>query len=202
MVNYLIRCAALGILLIAGQAHGYTIMVFGDSLSTAYGFPVEKGWVSLLGDRLKPKDIRVVNKSISGETSYGGLERISQGLAETDPDILILALGANDALRGKQVSTLRQNLARMIQSAEENGAEVLLLGMQMPPNYGQSYADAFQQTYTDLAREFDVAIVPSLLEPIATDFDLFLPDGIHPTAEAQPMLLDHIWPVLSPMLPE
>ena len=192
---------ALCFSLLCSNAQAYSILVFGDSLSAAYGIPVEQGWVSLLRARLAQRNIEVLNYSISGETTSGGVERISQALSDNTPEIVILELGANDALQGKEISYMRQNLATMIQSAQEIGAEVLLLGMNIPPNYGRAYAESFHQTYLDLAEEYQTAIVPFFLEPVALNFDMFQADGRHPTAEAQPLILDHVWPELSTMIP-
>lgn len=202
MPKYLLFVTILILSVLSQPARAYTILVWGDSLSAGYGVPADQNWVSLLQERVRDRGIGVVNRSISGETTYGGVKRISQGLVEVNPDLVILELGANDALRGKDTSLMRQNLETMIQSSQDAGADVLLLGMKIPPNFGRTYANAFHQTYIELAQQHDTDIVPFMLEPIALDFDMFQPDGSHPVAAAQPVILDHIWEVLGPMLPD
>jgi acyl-CoA thioesterase I len=177
-----------------------TVLVVGDSLSAAYGLRVEEGWVALLSERLAPRGIAVSNASISGETSAGGAARIEAELARTEPALVVIALGANDALRGLPIDALRANLERMIVAAKARGARVLLVGMRIPPNYGPDYADAFERTYAELARAHGVALLPFLLEPIAAGREYFLADQLHPSAAAQPMLLAHVWPALEPLL--
>jgi acyl-CoA thioesterase-1 len=177
-----------------------TVLVVGDSLSAAYGLRAEEGWVALLANRLAPRGVIVANASISGETSAGGAARIEAELVRTTPAVVILALGANDALRGLPVTALRANLERMILAAKARGARVLLVGMRIPPNYGPDYAEAFERTYAELARDHAVALLPFLLEPIATGREYFLADQLHPSAAAQPKLLAHVWPALEPLL--
>jgi acyl-CoA thioesterase-1 len=183
------------------QASAYRILIWGDSLSSAYGIPVEAGWVSLLGRELENSNVDVINGSIPGEISYGGAERISQALEQHQPDLVILGLGSNDGLQGKDTGELHDNLARIIESSRGSGAEVLLLGMQIPPNYGRRYTEDFQNVFLALADSLDVALVPFFLEPVALDFDYMQADGMHPTAEAQPLLLQHIWPSVKAFLP-
>lgn len=185
----------------AAAAASPTLLVMGDSLSAAYGIEREAGWVSLLRERLGD-DIAVVNASISGETTSGGAGRLPDLLAEHDPDIVLLELGGNDGLRGLPLGQMRANLAGMIEASQQAGAEVLLLGIQIPPNYGQAYAQAFRRIYRELADEHDVPLVPFLLEDVALDAGLMQDDGIHPTAEAQPRILDNVWPALKNLLPE
>ncbi len=194
----------LATLLVAapGQAQSYTILVWGDSLSSAYRIPVDQGWVALLGERVSDRNIKVVNGSIPGEITYGGVERISQALASNNPDLLVLALGSNDGLQGLDVGQMRDNLTSMIQTARNADTEVLLLGMMIPPNYGKQYANSFHNVYLELAETYKIELVPFFLEPVALDFDLIQPDGYHPKAIAQPLLLDHVWPALNAMIPK
>lgn len=179
-----------------------TLLVMGDSLSAAYGLSPEQGWVALLGKRLAEShpDWRVVNASVSGETTGGGAARFPRALDEHAPDVVILELGANDALRGLPLGPAQANLQRMIDAAKAADAKVLLVGIEIPPNYGPEYADAFRAMFATLADSNDTAFLPFLLEPIAADLSNFLPDTIHPTAAAQPKVLDHVWPALVPLL--
>jgi acyl-CoA thioesterase-1 len=185
-----------------GQAQSYTILVWGDSLSSAYRIPVDQGWAALLGERVSDRNIEVVNGSIPGEVTYGGVERISQALEDFNPDLLVLALGSNDGLQGLDVGQMHENLAIIIETARNIDAKVLLLGMMIPPNYGKQYANKFHNVYLELAEAYKIELVPFFLEPVALDFDLMQADGYHPTAAAQPLLLDHIWPVLDAMITE
>ncbi len=186
---------------LAQPCHAYTILVWGDSLSSAYGIRADQGWVSLLSARLSYRDFRVVNESIPGETSYGGIERISEALTAHEPDLVILGLGSNDGLRGLDTGQMRDNLAHMIRKSLDSGAQVLLLGMRIPPNYGKTYSETFHKVFTSLAEQFKIPFVPFFLEPVAMNFDLMLEDGLHPNATAQPILLEHIWPAMIPILP-
>jgi acyl-CoA thioesterase-1 len=181
-----------------------TILVFGDSLSAAYGIAQNAGWVSLLGQRLKQSqlDYTVANESISGETTAGGAARIQGALARHKPDIVIVELGANDGLRGLPAAQIKVNLNRVIEAAKRSRARVLLVGMQIPPNYGTQYAQAFRRTFEDLAREHKLPLVPFFLQGVADKRDLFQADALHPTAEAQPMILDNVWKQLRPLLGE
>ncbi|MDX1514472.1 MAG: arylesterase [Gammaproteobacteria bacterium] len=181
---------------------GRAILVFGDSLSTAYGFEIEKSWVSLLEKRLEERGFgyRVVNASISGETTRGGRARIEDAVAATDPRIVIVELGGNDGLRGIDLNSTRENLKAIVDAALNSGAEVLLLAMKLPPNYGPAYTERFQQIYTEIAELSDVRLVPFFLEGVAGNSTLMQADDIHPEAEAQPILLDNIWPYLEPLL--
>lgn len=178
------------------------ILVFGDSLSTAYGFDIEKGWVSLLEDRLDREklDYQVVNASISGETTRGGRARINDVLEAAGPGIVIVELGGNDGLRGINLESTEKNLDAIVRSVLEAGAEVLLLAMELPPNYGPSYIQRFRQIYTNIAEANDIHLVPFFLEGMAGDSALMQSDGIHPKAEAQPQLLENVWPYLMPLL--
>ena len=178
-----------------------TLLVMGDSLSAAYGIEQEQGWVSLLAERLDG-DAQVVNASISGETTSGGAQRFADIIGQRQPDIVLLELGGNDGLRGLPPAQMRANLATMIEQSQQAGAEVLLLGIDIPPNYGQAYRDAFTGVYHSLAQEYELSLVPFLLEDIALNQQLMQSDGIHPTADAQPLILDNVWPALEPMLEE
>ncbi len=184
---------------VAGAA---TIVVYGDSLSSAYGLPRERGWVSLLEKRLHEKNLNytVANLSISGETTLGGKNRIEAALKTHQPDIVILALGANDGLRGQSLDAMRANLETMINACRRTKAQVLLVGMRLPPNYGPVYAEKFHQVFASVARERRVPLVPFLLDGFAEKRAYFQADGIHPTAEAQPLMLDAVWKGLRPLL--
>ncbi|MBE0465294.1 MAG: arylesterase [Halomonadaceae bacterium] len=175
------------------------VLVMGDSLSAAYGLENDQGWVTLLEKRLSDQ-ATVANASISGETTSGGLQRFSDILTKQQPNIVLLELGGNDGLRGLAPTQMRDNLARMIEQSQEADAQVLLLGIDIPPNYGQAYRDAFTGVYYSLAEEYDVPLVPFLLEDIALNQALMQSDGIHPTADAQPIILDNVWPELEPLL--
>jgi len=176
-----------------------TLLVMGDSLSAAYGIEADEGWVSLLEARLDGK-ARVVNASISGETSAGGASRLPELLGQHAPDIVLLELGGNDGLRGLPPGQFEANMTRMIEASLAAEAEVLLLGIDIPPNYGQAYRDAFTGVFHRLAEAFDLPLAPFLLEGVALDETLMQGDGIHPTAEAQPIILDTVWPELAPLL--
>ncbi|MDH4555458.1 arylesterase [Pseudomonas sp. BN417] len=192
----------LSLMLLAQQAMAGTLLVVGDSISAALGLETSQGWVSLLEKRLAEKGYqqRVVNASISGDTSAGGLARLPALLAEHKPELVIIELGGNDGLRGQPPAQLQQNLAGMIDSARGQGATVLLLGMRLPPNYGARYTTAFANVYSALAAEKQVPLVPFFLEGVGGVPDMMQSDGIHPQAKAQPRLLDNLWPTLEPML--
>ncbi|MCD6006548.1 arylesterase [Vreelandella alkaliphila] len=176
-----------------------TLLVMGDSLSAAYGIEQERGWVTLLAERLEG-EAQVINASISGETTSGGAQRLANIIGQRQPDIVLLELGGNDGLRGLPPTQMRSNLASMIEQSQQAGADVLLLGIDIPPNYGQAYRDAFTGVFHSLADEYDVSLVPFLLEDVALNEQLMQDDGIHPTAEAQPIILDNVWPALEPLL--
>jgi acyl-CoA thioesterase-1 len=179
-----------------------TILVFGDSLSAAYGIPRETGWVSLLDQRLasdKP-GYRVINASVSGETTSGGLRRIAAALSEHQPAIVLIELGANDGLRGLQIDDTRSNLATMIELCHQSRAKVVLIGMRIPPNYGIQYTRNFSEMFSGLARQYKLQLVPFLLDGIAGNPDRVQPDGLHPVATAQPLILENVWPALQPLL--
>ncbi|MCJ7837654.1 MAG: arylesterase [Burkholderiales bacterium] len=181
---------------------GSTILIYGDSLSAAYGLAQEAGWAALLQARLEQKvmDYTVTNASISGETSSGGAARIAEALKVHKPRVVIVALGANDGLRGLPTAQMRANLAKIVSRSQQAKARVLLVGMRVPPNYGASYTRQFAQVYTDLAREYKTALAPFLLEGMADQRELFQADNLHPTAAAQPILLENVWQALRPLL--
>ena len=194
--------AALTLMCIAQSATAGTLLIVGDSISAGFGLDTRLGWVSLLEQRLKQQgyDDKVINASISGDTSAGGLARLPALLAAHKPDVVIVELGGNDGLRGQPPAQLKQNLASMIDQSQKAGAKVLLLGMRLPPNYGVRYTTAFAKVYSDLAEEKKVALVPFFLEGIGGHPDLMQADGVHPAASAQEMLLNNVWPVLKPLL--
>ena len=198
-VPALAQSSAAATALPAGQR---TVLVMGDSLSAAYGLRASEGWVALLGQRLSREHPRwrVVNASVSGETTAGGASRIVGELRRHRPEVVVIELGANDGLRGLPTLQTRINLARMIGAAHGAGAEVLLVGMRMPPNLGADYTRAFEENYSALAERYDTALLPFLLEPIALDEAAFQGDNLHPVASAQPKLLEHVWPTLEPLL--
>ncbi|MFK7915509.1 MAG: arylesterase, partial [Pseudomonadales bacterium] len=167
-----------------------------------YGIQREQGWVALLEDTLKPLggEHRVINASISGDTTGGGAARLPAALEQHQPDLGIIELGGNDGLRGYPVPRLRDNLSTMIEASIDADAQVLLVGMQIPPNYGPRYTQAFAGTFTDLANEYDVALIPGFLEQVALAGGLMQADGIHPTAAAQPLLLQAAWPAIAAFL--
>ena len=190
-------------LLFGAQAHAaQTILVLGDSLSAAYGLPQDRGWVSLMQQRLLAERYpqRVINASISGETTSGGLYRIDALLASHKPQVVILELGANDGLRGLSLDATQNNLDALIRRAQHSGAQVLLIGMRLPPNYGPAYTEKFQHLFETLAAKYHIKRVPFLLAPIASKRTYFQADGLHPTAAAQPLLLDTVWAELKPLL--
>ncbi len=179
-----------------------TILVLGDSLSAAYGLRPEQGWVALLGKRLRDQGYgyELVNASISGETTSGGVQRLPRALTLHKPGIVVIELGANDGLRGLQVETTRGNLQKMVALAKSSGARVLLVGMRMPPNYGPRYTTDFMQMYRDIANQEGLRLVPFLLESVALDPTRMQDDGLHPNASGEPYVLDTLWPQLEPML--
>jgi acyl-CoA thioesterase I len=178
------------------------ILVFGDSLSAGYGIHVEQGWVSLLAGKISQLGygFKVINASVSGETTAGGLGRLPHALELQQPRILILELGANDGLRSLPLANTRDNLDKMITLARARGVTVLLLGMRMPPNYGERYTTGFQDMYTGLAQAHKLTLVPFLLDQVALNPALMQADGMHPNEQGQPLLLDTVWPKLAPLL--
>jgi acyl-CoA thioesterase I len=179
-----------------------TLLVFGDSLSAAYGLRAEQGWVPQLQRRLASQGYgyRVVNASVSGETTSGGRNRIARALSQHKPRIVLLELGANDGLRGLPIKETRANLAFMIDAVLRSGSKVLLLGIRIPPNYGPQYTQSFSDIYAGLAVGKKVPLLPFLLEGIALDARLMQADGLHPNAQGQPLVLANVWPVLKPLL--
>lgn len=180
-----------------------TLLIMGDSLSAAYGVQTEEAWVALLKERLKEQDLagwEVVNASISGETTDGGLRRLPDLLDRHQPDIVMIELGGNDGLRGFPPQVIRRNITRMIEQSQDMNASVVLVGMQIPPNYGEQYTQAFAAIFPELAEDFNTSLVPFFLDGIYDQPDMMQDDEIHPTASAQGQLLDNVWPVLEPML--
>ncbi|HXP64302.1 MAG TPA: arylesterase [Steroidobacteraceae bacterium] len=200
------RLLALIVLIVASasaHAEAPVILVFGDSISAGYGLPhVDQGWVELLKTRLKAQGYgyQVVNASVSGETTAGGLARLPRALELHHPSIVIIELGGNDGLRALPIAQFRDNLTQLVTLASAAGAKVLLLGMRMPPNYGPQYTEQFAKVFSDLAREKKVPAVPFLLTDIALNQNLLQGDDIHPNAEGQPILLNNVWPALQPLL--
>ena len=200
MSRLLVLIALVGFPLAAWPAA--TVLVFGDSLSAGYGLAQEAGWVSLLAQRIgkSAPDYRVVNASISGETAAGGRRRIESALATHKPAIVIVELGGNDGLRGQRTETLRADLEAIVDACLKRNAQVVLVGMRLPPNYGRDYVRRFEAVYGDVANKRRVTLVPFLLEGFGERQELFQPDAIHPTREAQPIMLENVWRVLGPML--
>jgi len=179
-----------------------TILIFGDSLSAAYGIPLASGWVSLLGKKLANENPgwQVINASVSGETTSGGQRRILPVLLQHRPAIVILELGANDGLRGIAVQESRRNLKAIIEACRRSRAKVVLVGMRIPPNYGLKYTQDFSALFPDLAKQYKLGLVPFLLDGVAGNPALLQPDGLHPTAQAQPRLLQNVWPEVQKLI--
>ena len=179
-----------------------SVLVFGDSLSAGYGLEKGQEWPALLQQRFGDRQliIQVHNHSISGETTRGGLTRLARSLESSQPDIVILELGANDGLRGLSLKVMRQNLQQMIDLVVQHPAEVLLVGMHLPENYGQGYTGLFHRQFVSLARENELAFLPFLMDGLAIGLDMYQADGLHPTAAAQPQMMENVWEVLEPML--
>lgn len=178
------------------------ILVIGDSLSAEYGLQRDTGWVALLSKRLAEEQTgyQIRNSSISGDTTSGGLSRLPAALETYRPDIVVIELGSNDALRGLSLDMTQDNLSKMAAMAQQSNARVLLLGMQIPPNYGRQYTERFQQIFASVAKKNGTSLVPFLLDGIATDRDMFQADGIHPNEQAQSVLAENVWEKLQPML--
>jgi len=183
-------------------ASDHTILVFGDSLSAAYGIRPDQGWVALLTQRLQSQGYgyQIVNASVSGETTGGGVERLPRALQLHRPETVILELGANDGLRGLPLGETRENLSRMVGLAQAAGARVLLLGIRIPPNYGPRYTEGFARIFPELANQYHLPLIPFLLEKVALDPTLMQADGMHPNASGEPPILDTVWPHLKPLL--
>jgi len=199
--------ASLAVIFLANAVHAApkippAILVFGDSLSSAYGIAERRGWVALLEERLKRDKLAwgVVNASISGETTSGGRSRLARALEEHRPAVVVIELGGNDGLRGLPIAEMKKNLAAMIEQSQKAGARVLLVGTRMPPNYGPDYTRAFDSAYAELAKRHRAALVPYLFEGFGEKIELFQPDRIHPTEAAQPLMLQNVWPALRPLL--
>ena len=187
---------------VVAQGTSPVILVVGDSISAAYGLARDEGWVDLLGKRLREQGYkeRVVNASISGDTTAGGLARLPALLREHKPSIVVIELGGNDALRGGNLQATRTNLDAMVGAVQAAKAKPLILGMQVPPNYGAAYARTFDELFTDVAKIRHVPVVPRLFEGFAEDLTKFQPDRVHPLAEVQGRILDNVWPALAPLL--
>ena len=197
-----LRAGLVLLLLLAQHATAGTLLVVGDSISAAFGLETRQGWVSLLAERLgrEAPQWRVVNASLSGDTSAGGLARLPALLADHAPQLVVIELGGNDGLRGLPPAQLRDNLAAMVERSRAAGARVLLLGMRLPPNYGPRYGQAFERVYAELAQQEGVLLVPFFLAGVGGVPALMQADGIHPAAAAQPILLENLWPTLRPLL--
>ncbi len=178
------------------------ILILGDSLSAAYGMEISQSWPNLLQERLRHNGYtyRVFNSSIAGDTTQGGLARLPRLLEMHRPDVVILELGGNDGLRGLPLEVSESNLSSMIELSQSAGASVILAEMKIPPNYGRTYTEKFNAMYSVLEQQYGIVLLPFLLQDIALDETLMQADGIHPSAQAQPLLLDRVWPVLEPML--
>ena len=200
--RYLLLLMILQQPLHAEESSERVLLVFGDSLSAAYGIDEASGWVTLLQERINEAGypVRVVNASVSGETSTGGLIRLPAMLENHAPDVVLLELGGNDGLRGLPLPVLKENLLRMVEMSQEKGAEVLLAGIQIPPNYGPRYTVPFFELFGEIAEEKGIPLIPFLIDGIPQQEELMQRDGIHPKAEAQPMIVDNVWPYLEPML--
>ena len=214
--RHFIACAATGAVAAAADmplaraqgkpaATAHKILIVGDSLSAEYGLARGTGWVALLEQRIQEKKLpaQVINASVSGETTAGGRARMAALLAQHKPSVVVVELGGNDALRGLPMKSTADNLRTMLQAAQASGAHTLLLGMQVPPNYGAAYAREFAQTFTTVAQETRTQLLPFFLQGVADGPNptaLFQPDRIHPNAQAQPRMLDNVWPLLEPLL--
>ena len=196
LVSALVLCA------LAQASSARTVLVFGDSLSTAFGMDETQGWVHLLGERLQDKypDTRILNESVNGETTKGGLKRLPEALEEHRPQVVILELGANDGLRFSRIKRIRENLEAMIRMIQRHGGEVVLTGVRLPDYYRTRYREAFYENYAHIAKEHALVLIPNLLEGVSKIEDGFLFDGLHPSAAAQPHILENVWPHLSALL--
>ncbi|WP_437883977.1 arylesterase [Pseudomonas sp. LRF_L74] len=197
-----LKLGVLALLLWAQGASAAGVLLVGDSISAGLGLDTRQGWVALLQTRMREEGFQqpVVNASISGDTSAGGLSRLPALLRQHAPEVVVIELGGNDGLRGQTPAQLQQNLAGMVEQSQRSGARVLLLGMRLPPNYGKRYTTAFAEVYPALAKQYDVPLVPFFLEGAAGIPSMMQADGIHPAANAQPLLLDNVWPTLKPLL--
>jgi acyl-CoA thioesterase-1 len=202
LIAWLIALPAVGAAPAVAATAMPVILVFGDSLSAGYGIRVEQGWVSLLAQKIEHEGygFHVVNASVSGETSAGGLARLPRALSVQQPRIVLLELGANDGLRGLPMQQTQDNLGKMIALLQQRRIPVLLLGLRLPPNYGERYTSGFMAMYQSLASQYHVPLLPFLLENVALKPDLMQADGLHPNEQGQPLLLDNVWPTLLPLL--
>ncbi len=191
------------LLLLTSLAWGGSIVVMGDSLSAAYGIPRQQGWVELLEKRLDEHnlDFEVVNASISGETTHGGITRLPAILDQYKPTLVLLELGANDGLRGAPLTVIEKNLNQLVSQSLASGAQVLLMEMRIPPNYGPRYSDGFSALFAQVAEQQNVPMVPFFMAPVVLQPELMQADGLHPNAQAQPALLDQVWLSLKDLLP-
>lgn len=202
MLSALLRTALACLLLASGNAWAGTVLVWGDSLSAGYGLRPQQSWPALLAERISAARLphKVVNASISGETTAGGLARLPAALETHKPSVVVIELGANDGLRGLPVKAMATNLQAMVDASRKAGAQVLLVGMRMPPNYGPEYTSRFEAAYRDIARANRLRLVPFMMEGFADQPGYFQADGLHPVAAAQPLILDTIWRELKPLL--
>ena len=202
MFRTLLGAALTSLLLVCSSAWAGTVLVWGDSLSAGYGLRQQQSWPALLGERISAARLphKVVNASISGETTAGGLARLPAALETHKPSVVVIELGANDGLRGLPVKAMAANLQAMVDASRKAGAQVLLVGMRMPPNYGPDYTARFEAVFRDLAKTNRLRLVPFMMEGFADQRHYFQTDGIHPVAEAQPLILDTIWRELKPLL--
>jgi acyl-CoA thioesterase-1 len=202
LMAWLIALPAVGAAPAVAATATPVILVFGDSLSAGYGIRVEQGWVSLLAQKIEHEGygFHVVNASVSGETSAGGLARLPRALSLQQPRIVLLELGANDGLRGLPMQQTQENLGKMIGLLQQQHITVLLLGLRLPPNYGERYTSGFAAMYESLKQQYHVPLLPFLLENVALKPDLMQADGLHPNEQGQPLLLDNVWPTLVPLL--
>lgn len=198
----IIRLLVLVSIIVSSSVSARTLLVLGDSLSAAYGISPEQGWVALLETRLQQEyaDIRVVNASISGETTQGGITRLPALLKRHQPDWIVLELAANDGLRGMPLALIERNISTLIKLSEDAKAKPLLVGIRLPPNYGVSYTERFYTLFETLAQQYEISRVPFLLDGIALQETLMQSDGLHPNAKAQPLLLENVWAYLQPLL--
>lgn len=203
LIKKISRVSVVLLLLVASPVFSaQKILVFGDSLSSGYGIDTNKSWVSLLQARINQQNIsaEVINASISGETTTGGASKVQRALKLHQPDIILIALGGNDGLRGLQLNEMHTNLEKMIKAAKQSKADVVLVGMKIPPNYGIQYTKKFHETYQDLSKQYQTHLVPFLLEGVGGNPALMQADGLHPNATAQPTILETVWLALSPLL--
>lgn len=198
----LVLVVLLGSASVAASSDRPTILVLGDSISAGYGVAVDDGWVGRLRDRLKAENYphRVVNASITGDTTSGGRARLPDALERHDPAIVVIELGGNDGLRGQPLSAMQSNLLTMVEHAREAGARVLLLGIRLPPNYGRAYIERFIGVHEEVAASTGVALVPRVLQGVGERREFMQDDGIHPNADGHAVILDNVWPTLEPLI--